>query len=514
MMSIEKLSDKDASPVMSTSPSIAAAEIHEMTPTAMNDTNKHGTIVTTLDPAQETRVRRKIDAILMPFASLLFLFCFIDRANIGNARLASFEADLGLQGNDYNSVNSIFYISYILFEIPAVLLCKRVGPAWFLPLTTILFGLLSVAGGWVQNYSQLAGIRFALGVAECGLMPGLSYYLSRWYNRAELTFRLSIYISMAAVSGAVGGLLASGILKIQHFGPFGAGSWRTIFVLEGIVTIIIGLSALVVLPNSPETARFLSEEEKELVINRLKAERLATTTVVDKMSLQKLWKGAANPVTLTTALTFLLESITVNGLGFFAPTIVKTIFPATSVIQQQLLTVPPYLFGTICILSVCYYSWHIQTRQILIIFSAVPIMAGYLIFLATRNQIARYIATFLIASSAFTLGPLCHSQAAANVNSDSARGMSIAVTMFFGNIGSLISTWAFQSWDGPDYRIGNGLNFATSSTMMIIAILLLFWMKADNKKRDLRVVDAELAGMPQEAEEELEWKHPDFRWKP
>jgi len=134
-----------------------------------------------LDKKYTARVLRKIDLAIVPFAVLMFLFCFIDRANIGNARLASFEADLGLKGLDYNSVNSIFYISYILFEIPANILCKHIGPGWFLPMTTILFGVISIAGAWVNNYSQLAAVRFCLGIAESGLMPGLSYYLSRWY---------------------------------------------------------------------------------------------------------------------------------------------------------------------------------------------------------------------------------------------------------------------------------------------------------------------------------------------
>jgi MFS family permease len=516
-MSLPEKSDKTLGPQDTAVSSIAATDAidgSKLDARSGSEADKHGETVVHFDPVEQARMRRKLDWVLVPQASLIFLFCFIDRANIGNARLASFEADLGLKGNDFNAVNSIFFISYILFEIPSVLLCKKVGPGWFLPIAVISFGLVSVCGAFVNSFSELAAVRFALGIAEAGVMPGLSYYLSRWYTRAELTFRLSIYISMAAVSGAIGGLLASAILRIQSFGSFGAGSWRTIFAVEGIITVIIGLFTLVFLPDRPETARFLTEQEKTLIMDRLMVERVGTSTVVDKMSLKKLWKGVANPVTLATALIFLLESVTVNGLGFFAPTIVKTIFPQKTIIEQQLLTVPPYVFGTICIISVCFYSWHIKTRQILIIYCATPIMAGYLIFLATRDQIARYIATFLIASCAFTLGPLCHSQAAANVSSDSARSMSIAITMFFGNIGSLISTWAFQSWDGPDYRIGNGLNFATSSSMMVVGILALFWMNWDNKKREDRDADDELAGLSEQEIENLEWKHPQFRWKP
>ncbi|TLD15420.1 uncharacterized protein PgNI_02140 [Pyricularia grisea] len=467
------------------------------------------------DPADgEAKLRQKIDLAIVPLATLMFLFCFIDRANIGNARLASFESDLGLKGNDFNSVNSIFFIPYILLEVQINILCKRVGPGWFLPTITILFGLITIASSWVNSYAQLAVCRFLLGLAEAGLMPGLSYYLSRWYRRSELIFRLSMYISAAPLSGAVGGLLASGILRIPGFGSFPAGSWRTIFAVEGMITVLIGIAAMIFLADRPETARFLNAEEKSLAISRVRCERIGGDEVLDSLNLKKLWKGVANPVVLATAVTFLLETITVQGLTFFAPTIVRTIFPQASVIQQQLLTVPPYILGFICILAVCYASWKRQTRQIFIIVSAPPIMIGYVIFLATVEPVPRYVATFLIASSVFTVGPLCHAQAAANVNSDSARSMSIAVTMLFGNVASLISTWSFQSWDGPVYRIGNGLNFATSTTMMLVAIMALIWMRRDNRARDARGTRDELRGLSSEQEQELEWNHRDFRWSP
>lgn len=160
-----------------------------------------------LDPKHEARVRLKIDLAVMPLAALMFLFCFIDRSNIGNARLAGLEDDLGMSGLDFNSVNSIFYISYIcyiLFEIPSSLLCKLVGPGWVLPSLTLGFGLVSIGSGYVNNYSQMAACRFLLGMFEAGLMPGLSYYLSRWYRHSELTLRLSLYIVMAPLTGAFG----------------------------------------------------------------------------------------------------------------------------------------------------------------------------------------------------------------------------------------------------------------------------------------------------------------------
>ena len=137
-------------------------------------------------------------------------------------------------------------------------------------------------------------------------------------------------------------------------------------------------------------------------------------------------------------------------------------------------------------------------------------------FLATgvTDAHVRYGATFIIAVGAFSYGALCNAQVSANVVSDTARSSAIGTNVMLGNIGGLISTWSFLPTDAPNYPIGNGLNLATSSTILLLSIALLFWMKFDNKKRDRRDVDAELAGLEQKQIEDLDWKHPAFRWRP
>jgi sugar phosphate permease len=141
-------------------------------------------------------------------------------------------------------------------------------------------------------------------------------------------------------------------------------------------------------------------------------------------------------------------------------------------------------------------------------------MIGYLMFLASQNPQVRYAATFLIASGSFNFGALCMAHSSANVVSDTARASAIGVVVMFGNIGGLISTWSFLPFDAPDYKIGNGLNLATSSTMLITSVVLLFWMKRSNKKRECVNVDQELAGKSAGEIEDMDWRHPSFRWKP
>jgi sugar phosphate permease len=487
------------------------ATAHEIAERGHLATDRYGQSLLQFDPQVEARLRLKIDLYIMPTISLLYLFCFIDRANIGNAKLAGLEEDLGLTGNDYNAVLSIFYISYIIFEIPSTMACKWVGPGRYLPALTLCFGICSLGTAFVHNIQAISGIRFLLGAFEAAMMPGMAYYLSRWYRRSELTFRISLYIIMAPLAGAFGGLLASAILALDHFGSL--HSWRMLFAIEGIITCSLGLISFITLTDRPETARWLSPEEKDLAIARVKSERIATTEVLDRIDVPKILRGIFNPVTLGNSFIFLLDNITVQGLAFFAPTIVQTIYPKNSVVSQQLHTVPPYVAGAFCTLVLCFLSWRLDHRLFAYFISPPLTMAGYIMFLASTNPHVRYAATFLITSGAFAFGALCNAHISANVVSDTARSAAIGTNVMIGNIGGLISTWSFLPFDAPNYHIGNGLNFAAAATTLLAAVVLYFWIKWDNRRREKRDVDKELRELTEKQIQDLDWKHPAFRWK-
>lgn len=437
---------------------------------------------------------------------------YLSKTVPGNARIAGLERDLNLKGYDYNALLSIFYISYIIFEIPSNIICKWMGPGWFIPAISLGFGICSLGTAFVDNFAQAAGVRFLLGVFEAGMMPGIAYYLSRWYRRSELTFRLSLYIVMAPLAGAFGGLLASGILQLDSVGSL--KTWRMIFIVEGIITCSLAIISFFTLTDRPASARWLTEEEKDMAIARVKAERVGTTRVLDKMDMKKLWMGISNPIAASTSIVFMLNNVTVQGLAFFAPTIVRTIYPDKSTVTQQLYTVPPYVVGAFFTVLFPLISWKLDRRQIFMIASAPLTMVGFIIFLATTNTDARYAATFLIASSLFSLGAITNGQVSANVVTDTARSSAIGLNVMMGNVGGLVSTWSFTPKDAPNYPIGNGLNLAVTAGVLIISTATLFWMNRDNKKRDGRSVEEELAGLSQDEVEDLDWKHPAFRWKP
>ncbi|RJE24824.1 Mfs transporter [Aspergillus sclerotialis] len=396
-------------------------------------TDQYGRALVEFDRAAERRLLWKIDLYIVPSVALMYLFCFIDRANIGNAKLAGLEDDLGLKGYDYNTALSVFFISYIVFEIPCNIACKWLGPGWFLPTTTLGFGICSLGTAFVNDLKAMCGVRFLLGVFEAGMMPGIAYYLSRWYRRSELAFRLALYILMAPLAGAFGGLLASAILTLDHFGSL--HTWRQIFAIEGIITIGIGLMTFITCTDRPETARWLSQEEKNLAVARVKSERIATTEVLDKIDLAKTMRGIFNPITIVSGFTFLLNNITVQGLAFFAPTIVKTIYPHDSVVSQQLHTVPPYVVGGFFTVLFPWLSWHFDRRLIFYIIAPPLMIAGYIMFLATDLPHVRYGATFLIASGSFAFGALC------NANSSAKRRLRYGTLVRYRNNGHAWQYW-------------------------------------------------------------------------
>lgn len=198
------------------------------------------------------RLVLRIDAHLLPFVSILYLLAFLDRVNIGNARAFGLEHDLGLTGVQFNTALVIFFVPYIIFEIPSNILLKRLSPRIWLSLCCVGFGVVTMVQGFVQNFGGLLATRFFLGLFECGMFPGCFYLLGMWYARAESQKRFSLFFSSTALAGAFGGLLASAIGKMD--GIRGYRGWRWVFILEGLLTIVVGLIFFIGFPGFLEDA--------------------------------------------------------------------------------------------------------------------------------------------------------------------------------------------------------------------------------------------------------------------
>jgi MFS family permease len=185
--------------------------------------------------------------------------------------------DLALVGVRFNWALTVFYIIYIFVEVPSNIVLKRVGAKFWIPFLVFSFGVVSIGTAFVHNFDQLMVVRALLGLVEGGTMPGISFFLSTFYKREELLFRIGMFVSGSSMAGAFGGLLASGLSKIPRWGAHTAPlyMWRNIFFFEGLITVIIAMAAPFFMPDRPETCSFLTERQRMIAAERLVREHKA-----------------------------------------------------------------------------------------------------------------------------------------------------------------------------------------------------------------------------------------------
>jgi MFS family permease len=178
---------------------------------------------------RERAFLRKLDWKLLPPVTLLYLLSFLDRSNVANAKLDGLTTDLNMTGNQYLTGLTLFFLGYILFEVPQNIALKRTSPRTWLPTITLVWGIVATLMGLSQSMAGFFVARFFLGVTEGGLFPGVVFYLSMWYKRNEQHYRIALFFSAAALAGAFGGIFAYGIGYMSGVG--GLHGWRWIFIL-------------------------------------------------------------------------------------------------------------------------------------------------------------------------------------------------------------------------------------------------------------------------------------------
>ncbi|KAI0078355.1 MFS general substrate transporter [Panus rudis PR-1116 ss-1] len=429
---------------------------------------------------EEKRLVRKLDWRIMPMACILYLFAYLDRTNLGNARLQDLPQDT-LGGDPtgvlFDWVNSAFFFSYILCQVPATVTSKLFPPRIWIGCAAVGWGLSSTLMAAGFNFPGLIVARVFLGIFEACFGPGIPLYLSFWYTKHEMGVRMAYWFGFAAVAGAFGGLIAFGV---QH-AHTAISNWRLLFIIEGVPTVLLGLLAMIVLPDRPEETPFLNEEERKIQLERRSRGLQADFgRVVNKSHVYSAFRDWR---IYTAGVIYFGANCALASNSAFLPTIIKTF--GVSNASAQLLTVPPYAVSAVVLTLTSYLSDKIQNRGIPLSLSACVSGIGYLLLLTVpNNNRVRYFATFCITSGTYTVIGIIIAWSAHNLGSETKKATGIPMYMAIGQCGSVLGSHLFPAEEGPRYIKGFAVACALAFLAAICGVILSVSYKMENKRRD------------------------------
>jgi MFS family permease len=424
----------------------------------------------------------KIDLRVIPFLCILYLLAFLDRVNIGNARSFGLAADLDLQNVQYNTALTIFFVPYIVAEIPSNILMKKFSPRIWLTGCMFMFGLVSICQGLVSSYGGLLTTRFFLGVFESGMFPGCFYLIGMWYKRSEAQRRYSFFFSSTTFAGAFGGLLAAAIGKMNLLR--GYKGWRWIFILEGVLTCVVALGFFFCIPSFPEDATWLNEEERHYVKARLQVDQ-GRSAAERKITLRDVGRVFKDYKVILGGFMYFGMIVPAYGYAFFAPTIIGTF--GYSPVETQLHSVPPWACAFGFAMIIAFASDWAKHR---FLFAMGPIavgMAGFIIQLTATSSHVKYGGLFLITMGTYSAMPVIVCWFNMNLGGHHRRAVGTAWQVGFGNIGGIIATYAFLQQDAPNYRKGHAICLAFLSMGAISCCIYAAGVVIENRRRDKAV---------------------------
>jgi MFS family permease len=418
--------------------------------------------------------------------------------------------DLDLVGFRFNWALTIFYLSYVAVEIPSNIILKIIGGRYYLPALVVAFGFISMCTSFVSNYEGLLACRFFLGIAEGGMMPGIAYYLSCFYRRSELLFRVGIFITGATLAGAFGGLLAAGLTQIPQWGTAARplDTWRNIFFFEGLFTMLVSSLGMLILPTRPDKCKFLTPQDRYIALERINREH--KESALERTRAIHVKQALFNINNIICGLGFFFINVSVQSFSLFLPTILSAL--GWTALKTQFYTVPPYTVACLWAIFIAWVSDRTQMRGIFCILGSVLAIIGYSVLFTAKTDGIKYMAVFLASSGAFPLGPAFLAWALNNAAGPSVRAITGGYVVALGNCGAILATWTYLTTDAPDYRRGHAINIGCQCVALMLAVVGILYIKWENAKRERGERDGRLSGLSREEQDALGYLHPEFRY--
>ncbi|KAK3191427.1 hypothetical protein K4F52_002638 [Lecanicillium sp. MT-2017a] len=436
------------------------------------------------DAKDARRLLIKCDIRLIPILGCLYLVSFLDRSNIANARLFGLEKSLNMPSNGFNTCLWIFYLPFVIVEIPSNLFMSlnKIKPNQWLAGAMLILGVVSTCQGLTRSYGGLLACRFIMGIMEAALPPGAALLIGQYYRRNEFYIRFSYFICFALFGSAFSGLLAYAIYYMN--GLHGYEAWRWVFILEGLFTVAFGLVAWFIIPAFPQEATFLDDGERTMLLARLRHDR-------GKERLD--FKGANWPRLLTDwkiwsfTLVYFCADMGAASISAFTPTILAELGWNAS--RAQVMSIPIWMVGIVVTLSTSYASGKLALRWPFVLTGAVFAFVGWCIQYAQIQPAGvRYFALYIIAFGSFMQFPILIGWLNSNLRGRPQQAVASAVQLGIGNCANFVASNVFIKKQSPQYPTGFATGIGLAALSIICIILLTLGLGWHNRRFE-QIVD-------------------------
>jgi MFS transporter, ACS family, tartrate transporter len=414
--------------------------------------------------AVEARVTRKLQLRILPFAMLLYLVSFLDRLNVGFAALTMNKA-LGLTPAMYGLGGGLFFIGYILVQVPSNLLLLRVGARKWIARVVIAWGVVSLCSTFVVGPYSFYAMRFLLGVAESGFFPGMLLYLSLWFPARQRAVAIAVFMAAAPLSTAIGSPISGALMELPRMA--GLANWQWLYIIEALPAILLGFLTLGALTDKPEQAAWLDGDERAWLEKTLAAERAESQAI--EGGIRTTWSVISEPRVLLLALIYSGTSAGLYALGFWAPLLIKQFgYPAHVVGWLNALP------GVVAVVGMVLWARHSDKTLERVGHVAIPCVVGCmgLVWAGYAQETSAVIVALAAASFGVNAskGPIwaVPSQFLSGARAAAGFGLINSLGNLGGFIGPLLIGWIKTRWGSYT----GGLNLV-GAMMALSAVLMV-----------------------------------------
>ncbi len=412
----------------------------------------------------ESRVSRKLMWRILPFVMLLYFVSFLDRVNVGFGAISMNKA-IGLSPAAYGLGGGLFFVGYLLFEVPSNLILNKVGARIWIARVMVTWGIVSALSAFVVGPTSFYAMRFILGVAEAGFFPGIILYLTLWFPVKQRAAAAAWFMAAAPISTAIGSPISGAIMQLGSV--FGLADWQLLYIVEAIPAILLGFVVLKYLTDTPSKALWLKADERDWLIATLAEESNARKT--DSGHTTGAWRALRDPRVLALALIYFGTSAGLYTLGLWAPLIIHQF--GFSAYETGLLNAIPSILAVVAMILWAMHSDRTKERTWHVVIPCALACVGF-IFAGRASTALLVILALVIVNIGISAAKAPLWAIPSKFLSGTGAAAGIAMINSLGNLGGFVGPFAIGWLKGVTGSYAAGL-YVVAVTLALSAVVTL-----------------------------------------